>query len=426
MFSKFLLKLASVCLLIGVMPTGFAQPMAMDKVVAIVDEDVVLKSEFDTRWAQVEEQIAKATGPVPPLADLRKQVLDQIIVEHLQLQMAERAGVRVDDNQLNQALTTIAQQNNLTFEQFSQLLQEQGLYDVTRESMRKEIIIGQYQNGAVNRRIEISKQEIENYLRSETGITDIAPEYHVAHILIPNNGQATTDRQGELANLLYAELIKGASIAQMAEARQISGMEVSGADLGWNKIETLPSIFAEVVPTLESGAVSQPFTSPNGYHIVQVLETRGSSVLKMNQSQVCHILIKPNEIRTEAQSEALSKELYQRILNGEDFGDIARQNTNDANSIVSGGNLGWVYKSMSPDDFMAVVDATPIGEMSAPFRATTGWHIVEVLDRRVEDMTNENQQFQAEKLLRQRKFENELENWLAEIRDTSYIDIKEF
>ncbi len=426
MFSKFLLKLASVCLLIGVMPTGFAQPMAMDKVVAIVDEDVVLKSEFDTRWAQVEEQIAKATGPVPPLADLRKQVLDQIIVEHLQLQMAERAGVRVDDNQLNQALTTIAQQNNLTFEQFSQLLQEQGLYDVTRESMRKEIIIGQYQNGAVNRRIEISKQEIENYLRSETGITDIAPEYHVAHILIPNNGQATTDRQGELANLLYAELIKGASIAQMAEARQISGMEVSGADLGWNKIETLPSIFAEVVPTLESGAVSQPFTSPNGYHIVQVLETRGGSVLKMNQSQVRHILIKPNEIRTEAQSEALIKELYQRILNGEDFGDIARQNTNDANSIVSGGNLGWVYKSMAPDDFMAVVDATPIGEMSAPFRATTGWHIVEVLDRRVEDMTNENQQFQAEKLLRQRKFENELENWLAEIRDTSYIDIKEF
>ncbi len=426
MFSKFLLKLASVCLLIGMTPTGFAQPMAMDKVVAIVDEDVVLKSEFDTRWAQVEEQIAKATGPVPPLADLRKQVLDQIIVEHLQLQMAERAGVRVDDNQLNQALTTIAQQNNLTFEQFSQLLQEQGLYDVTRESMRKEIIIGQYQNGAVNRRIEISKQEIENYLRSETGITDIAPEYHVAHILIPNNGQATTDRQGELANLLYAELIKGASITQMAEARQISGMEVSGADLGWNKIETLPSIFAEVVPTLEAGTVSQPFTSPNGYHIVQVLETRGGSVLKMNQSQVRHILIKPNEIRTEAQSEALIKELYQRILNGEDFGDIARQNTNDANSIVSGGNLGWVYKSMVPDDFMAVVDATPIGEMSAPFRATTGWHIVEVLDRRVEDMTNENQQFQAEKLLRQRKFENELENWLAEIRDTSYIDIKEF
>jgi peptidyl-prolyl cis-trans isomerase SurA len=159
---------------------------------------------------------------------------------------------------------------------------------------------------------------------------------------------------------------------------------------------------------------------------VQVLETRGGSVLKMNQSQVRHILIKPNEIRTEAQSEALIKELYQRILNGEDFGDIARQNTNDANSIVSGGNLGWVYKSMAPDDFMAVVDATPIGEMSAPFRATTGWHIVEVLDRRVEDMTNENQQFQAEKLLRQRKFENELENWLAEIRDTSYIDIKEF
>jgi peptidyl-prolyl cis-trans isomerase SurA len=404
-----------------------AQPIPVDRIVALVDEDVVLKSEFDERWAQVEAQIAKATGPVPPTAELRKQVLDQIIIEHLQLQMANRAGIRVDDNQLNQAMNTIAQQNKMTFEQFIEVLQQQGLYDSTRDALRKEIIIGQFQNGAVNRRIEISRQEVENFLRSETGVTETAPEYHVAHILIPSNGEAPTARQGELAELLYTQISEGtANIGELVAKRQINGMEISGGDLGWNKPEALPSIFSTVVPALEPGEVSKPFTSPNGYHIVQVLEMRGGTALKLNQAHVRHILIKPNEIRTEAQSEALIRELYQRIKNGEDFADIARQNSDDENSIVAGGDLDWVYDGMLPADFMAVVHATPTGEMSEPFRAQTGWHIIEVLDRRIQDVTEENKRYQAETILRQRKFENELEDWLAEIRDTSYIDIKEF
>ncbi len=404
-----------------------AQPIPVDKIVALVDDDVVLQSEFDVRWVQVEEQISKATGPVPPTEELRKQVLDQIIIEHLQLQMANRAGIRVDDNQLNTAMNTIAQQNQMTFEQFTEVLQQQGLYDSTREALRKEIIIGQFQNGAVNRRIEISRQEVENFLRSETGLTETAPEYHVAHILIPNNGGAPTERQAELADVLYTQLMEGgATVAQLIARKQINGITISGGDLGWNKPEALPSVFATVVPALEAGEVSKPFTSPNGYHIVQVLELRGGTALKLNQAQVRHILIKPNEIRTEAQSEALIRELYQRIQDGEDFEDIARQNSDDENSIVAGGNLDWVYDGMVPPDFMGAINATATGEISEPFRAQTGWHIVEVLDRRIQDVTEENKRFQAENILRQRKFENELEDWLTEIRDTSYIDIKDF
>jgi peptidyl-prolyl cis-trans isomerase SurA len=285
-----------------------AQPVAIDKIVALVDDDVVLKSEFDERWAQVEQQIAQAPGPTPPIAELRKQVLDQIIIEHLQLQMANRAGVRVDDNQLNQAMNNIARQNNMTFERFTEVLQEQGLYDSTREALRKEIIIGQFQNGAVNRRIEISRQEVENFLRSETGLTETAPEYHVAHILIPNNGDAPTDRQGELAEVLYTQLMEGSTnVAELVARRQINGISISGGDLGWSKPEGLPTIFSTIVPALEAGEVSKPFTSPNGYHIVQVLEIRGGTALKVEQAQVRHILIKPNEIRTEAQAEALIK-----------------------------------------------------------------------------------------------------------------------
>lgn len=403
-----------------------AQPIEIDRVFAVVDDDVVLKSEFDERWAQIEQQIAQ-TPPAqrPPAAEVRKQLLDQLILEHLQMQMAERAGVRVDDNMLNRAMESIAAQNNLNFEQFRQALDEQGLYESTRSALRDQITLDQLQSGAVNRRIEISRQEIENYLRSESGIAEIAPEYHVAHVLIPNRDGVSATRQAELATLLYERVKNGEDIRAIAAAQQVGGIAVSGGDLPWGKVETLPSIFREVVPTLKAGEVSAPFTSPNGHHIVQLLETRGGAVQSQNQSKVRHILIKPNEIRTEAQAEALINTLYQRIKNGEDFADVARQNTDDAQSMVAGGNLDWIADGMLPPDFMEVVNNTPVGTVTEPFHVSTGWHIIEVQDRRVQDVTEESKRFQAENILRQRKFESELQNWLAEIRDTHYIDIKE-
>jgi len=416
--------LASLLLLPGL--SLQAQPVEIDKVIAVVDDDVVLKSEFEERWGQVQEQISKVTGPLPPVDVLRKQVLDQLIIEHLQMQMARRAGIRVDDNQLNQAMASIAQENNLSFEQFVQVLQTQGLYDLTRDALRNEIIRGQFQNGAVNRRIDITRQEIENFLRSEAGISETAPEFHVAHVLIPAPDSGPTPVQTQLADLLYNELEKGADIGQVAAAGQISGIAVSGGDLGWQKAEGLPSIFAAVVPTLQPGQISKPFTSSSGYHIVQLLETRGGAALQIEQYQVRHILIKPNEVRTDAQAETLIRDLYARINNGEDFADIARQHTDDPTSMVSGGNLDWISNGMLPDDFMQVVRNTEPDTMTEPFRVSTGWHVVEVTGKRMQDVTEDNKRYQAEQILRQRKFENELENWLTEIRDTSYIDIRDF
>ena len=314
----------------------------------------------------------------------------------------------------------------MNFEQFVQVLQAQNLYDATREALRNEIIRGQFQNGAVNRRIKITRQEIENFLRSESGISETAPEFHVAHVLIPAPETGPTPVQTQLADLLYAELEKGANILQIASAGQISGINVSGGDLGWQKASGLPSIFSDVVPTLQAGEVSKPFTSSSGYHIVQLLETRGGADLQIQQYQVRHILIKPNEVRTDQQAEALIRELYARIQNGEDFADIARQNTDDPTSMVSGGDLDWISDGMLPPDFMEVVHNTTPGTMTEPFRVSTGWHIVEVTNMRMEDVTQENRRYQAEQILRNRKFENELQNWLTEIRDTSYIDIREF
>ena len=398
--------------------------ISIDKIIAIVDDGVILQSDFDMRWSQIQSQIANMEGPRPDDADLKQQLLDQLIIESLQMQMASRAGLRVDDNQLNQAMNNIAQQNNMNFEQFRQVLDQQGLYVQTREQLRKDIVLQQFQNGAVNQRIDITRQEVENYLRSETGQADIAPEYRVSHIMIENVAGPQQSRREELANFLHQQLVNGAEIMQFVAAGEVSGIPVSGGDLGFRKTENLPSMFREVVPNMTLGEISEPFTSSSGWHIAQIKDIRGGANLEIEQYHVRHIFIEPNEIRTEAQAETLINELYQRILDGEDFGDIARQLTDDESSIVAGGDLDWITFGQFPPEFLGVVQSLADGEMSEPVRLDRGWHIMERLETRLEDMTDENMRYQAEQIMRQRKFDNELENWLTELRDTAYIDIK--
>lgn len=416
------LLLAALLLPMAALPQDI---VSIDKIIAIVDDDVILQSEFDRRWVQIEAQLAGIQGPRPDVAGVRKQLLDQLIIESLQLQMANRAGVRVDDNQLNAALDNIAQQNNLTFDQFRQVLEAQDLYLETREQLRRDIILQQFQVGAVNNRIDITRQEVENYLRSEAGQADISPEYRVAHLLIEHTDGPDEARREELADFLYEQMRQGAELLQFVARGEVSGIPVSGGDLGFRKTENLPSIFREVVPTLTLGEISAPFRSTSGYHIVQLSDLRGGASLEIEQYHVRHIQIQPNEIRTEAQAEALVRNLYRRIREGEDFGDIARQNTDDDSSIVAGGDLEWVTFGQYPPEFLAVVQGLEVGEMSEPVRLQTGWHIIELLETRLQDMTEENMRYQAEQILRQRKFENELQNWLTELRDTAYVDIKD-
>jgi len=398
--------------------------VSLDKIVAIVDDDVILKSEFDMRWTQIEAQLANIQGPRPDVNELKQQLLDQLIIENLQYQMASRAGVRIDDNQLNSAMNGVAQQNGLTFEQFRQILEDQDVYNLTREQLRKDIMLQQLQNGAVNSRIDITRQEVENYLRSEAGQATIAPEYRISQLLIEHGDGADGDRREELANFLYEQLRQGGEINDFIAAGQISGIPLRGSDMGFRKVENLPSIFQNVVPELTLGEISAPFTSESGWHIVQLKDLRGGANLEIQQFHVRHIQIEPNEIRTEGQAEALIDDLYERIQNGEDLGDLARQNTDDESSMVSGGDIDWVTFGQLPPDFMAAIQQLEIGEMSEPVRLQSGWHIIELLETRVEDVTDENMRYQAEQILRQRKYENELENWLTELRDTAYVDIK--
>ena len=416
--------LFSLIFLLSIYPV---QAQLTDKVIAIVDDDVILKSELDARMAAVRGQIAE--GTIPRALDndeLESQVLEQLIMENLQSQLAIRSGIRVDDNNLNQALTNIAQQNNMSFDEFRSVLNAEGQYLSFREQVRQDMVINNFQSGSINQRITITRQEIENYLRSEAAQIDISPEFRVQHILVPVNNPAQTELQEELANLLYQQLQDGADILELAASRQILGLPVGGGDLaGWRKIESLPTMFRPVVPSMEVGEVTEPFTSDSGFHIVKLAEKRGGVDLQVNQTRLRHILIRPNEIRTAQQTEELIHELYQRIQDGEDFGDLARVYTDDPGSMVSGGDLGWMTEGQLPPIFESVINELEPGDIAQPFQNEDGgWHIAQLQERRVEDVTEENARFQAEQILRQRKYDNELENWLTEIRDTAYVNIK--
>lgn len=403
-----------------------AQPATLDKIIAIVDEEVILESELQERFENVMAQFQGRSLPAGLTPEVvRQQVLDQLITETLQLQLAYRNGMRMDDNTLNQAMAQIAQDNGMDFETFRGALEAQGVYNQTRDQISREMIINQFQNRAVNRRINITRQEVDNYLRSESGAAAIAPEYRVAHILISGSDNVATQegRRFELGQLLYERINDGEDIIQLAQSGSISGLPVSGGDLGWNKPENLPSLFANVVPSLRPGEVNEPFISPNGVHVVQLLEVRGGTSLEIRETRLRHIMIAPNEVRTEEQAEALIHELRQRIVDGEDFGSIARQNTDDVSSIVSGGDLDWVSEGQLPEGYEAFVDSLEVGELSEPYRSESGWHIAQVMERRIRDVTEENTRYRAEQILRNRKFEMELENWLSELRDTTYIKV---
>ena len=410
-----------LALLLAIYPV---QAQLSDKVIAIVDDDVILKSELDNRLETI-----RANGAIPrglTLDELQDQVLEQLIMENLQMQLAIRSGIRVDDNSLNQTLNAIAQQNNMSFDEFRATLNETGQYQLFREQVREDMIINNFQNGSINQRITITRQEIENYLRSEAAQADISPEYRVQHVLVPVDNPAQKDQQEELAKLIYQQLQDGADILELAASRQILGIPVGGGDLaGWRKIDALPTMFRPVVPSMKVGEITEPFTSDSGFHIVKLVEKRGGADLQVNQNQLRHILIRPNEIRTEEQTEQLIHELYQRIKDGEDFGDLARVYTDDPGTMVSGGDLDWMTEGQLPPIFESVVSELEVGELSEPFQNEDGgWHIVQLLDRRIEDVTEENARFQAEQILRQRKYDNELQNWLTEIRDTAYVNIE--
>ena len=406
----------------------FSKIELIDRVVAVVDSGVIMESQLNSRVEEILIRLKSDTTELPPINLLEEQVLDRLIIEEIQLQLADRAGIKISDSELNQTLSRVSSQNNLSLEDFRLKLEAEGTsYKSFRDTIKKELIIQRVQRGRVGGKVDISEQEIENFINSEEGKSQLAEQYNVQHILLSVKSGSTEQQIEKIrneANNLITRLEGDESFEKLA-ASYSSGQEaLEGGFLGWRTSAELPSLFANVVTELKVGEVAQPLRSGAGFHILKLTDKRGNTVKFLDQTLARHILIQPSEIRTENQAEELINEIYERLTNGEDFKQLARQFSEDPGSKMDGGELGWSNPGDYDPIFEQTLNATEIGKISEPVQSSFGWHIIEAMDRRNEDVSQEEQKNRAYQIIFKRKFEQELQSTLIELRAEAYVDIK--
>ncbi|UUY08970.1 peptidylprolyl isomerase [Pseudomonas sp. J452] len=405
-----------------------AEVQSLNRVVAIVDNDVIMQSQLDTRAREVQQTIAKRGAQLPPADVLNQQVLERLIVENLQLQIGDRSGIRITDEELNQAMASIAQRNNLTLEQFSAALNRDGLsFNDAREQIRREMVISRVRQRRVGERIQVTDQEVKNFLASDLGKMQLSEEFHLANILIPLPEGASPEAIQAAARKVsevYDQLRSGADFAQSAISHSASENALEGGEIGWRKAGQLPPPLDGLISALAPGEITEPIRTPNGFMIIKLLEKRGGSSVVSDEVHVRHILIKPNEIRSETETRRLAERLYERIVSGEDFAELAKSYSEDPGSALNGGDLNWIDPSTLVPEFRDVMAKTSSGELSKPFKSQYGWHVLEVLGRRATDNSEKFREQQAMNALRNRKYDEELQAWLRQIRDEAYVEIK--
>tara|TARA_R110001592_G_scaffold363392_1_gene687130 strand:+ start:57441 stop:58670 length:1230 start_codon:yes stop_codon:yes gene_type:complete len=398
----------------------------VDQVVAIVDDDIIMASELRERIEALKESLNSRGMELPPEDTLIRETLDRLILESIQLQKGLRVGVRISDAQLNAAIQNIAAQNRMSQEDFIAALEQQGQsYPLMREQVRREMIIQRVQGGNVNQRIQITPKEVDNFLATEDGKKLTQSEYHLIHGLLAVAPDASPAEEAA-ARAHVEQVLKKIRGGQAFEdvLRASSGKyRFSGGDLGWRKAEDLPSLFSDIAPTLPKGATSDPIRSPSGFHIIYMQDLRGGEQI-VAQTEVRHILVKPSEILTDEQAQELVASLRARAEAGEDFSELAREFSEDIGSAQEGGELGWTSPGQMVPEFQTAMDATAVGEISEPVRTQFGWHILLVEGRREQDMTSEAVRQKAADFLHNRKYQEELDAWLQQIRDEAFVDIK--
>ncbi len=400
----------------------------IDRVVAVVDSGVIMESQLNSRVEEILIRLKNDKAELPPLNLLEEQVLDRLIIEEIQLQLADRAGIKISDSELNQTLSRVSSQNNLSLEEFRLKLEADGTsYKSFRDTIKKELIIQRVQRGKVGAKIDISEQELENFINSEEGRTQLAEQYNVQHILLSvKSGSSEIEIEAiesEAVSLLE-RLENGESFEKLAASYSAGQKALEGGFLGWRTSAELPSLFAEVVTGLTVGEVAQPVRSGAGFHILKLTEKRGNTVKFLDQTLARHILVQPSEIRTENQAEILINDIFKRLKEGEDFKQLARQFSEDPGSKMDGGELGWSNPGDYDPAFEMTLNATEIGQLSEPVKSSFGWHIIEVMDRRNEDVSQEEQKNRAYQIIFKRKFDQELQSTLIELRAEAYVDIK--
>jgi len=399
----------------------------LDRVAAVVNDGIVLKSELDSQLAMITQRLQQARTELPPQNVLQQQVLERLVLQEVQWQRAERLGVKVSDEMLNDALKDVALRNGITLDRLPEILASQGIsYAAYRNSMRKEMTIQLLRERDVLSHIIVTPRELDQYIAKQGASQN--QEYDVSHILLslpqaaePAQIESVTERARDIA----ARAKSGENFAQLAVTYSNGQTALDGGALGWRKGTQLPSFIAETVTKLQPGDVSEPIRTPSGFHIVRLNDKRGANEQVMvNQVHARHILVRPNDLRDDAAVQKKLNDLRARILAGEDFATLAQTNSEDPGSASEGGDLGWTGPGTFVPAFEKAINDTPENEISEPFRTQYGWHIVQVLGRRVHDNTEETRRHNAFAALRASKADEETELWLRRLRDEAFIEYR--
>jgi len=411
---------------ISLHPAGAA--VELDRIVAIVNDDVVMASELQERLRTVRNQLRQQGTQMPPTSQLKKQVLDRLIMTKLQLQMARNTGIRVDDETLNRTISGIAAENGVSLTQFRDILERDGYsYAGFREDIRNEIMISRLRQRAVENRVSVSEREMENYLANQQFQGETEVEYRLSHILIALPRSPTTrelEKTRQKAEQILDELRADADFSKTAATYSDGQQALEGGDLGWRKAGRVPTLFADTVSNMKKGDISDLIRSSSGYHIIKLTDVRDSEKVVITQTRARHILIRTDELTSEEDAVRRLTQLKMRVQGGDDFAELARGHSNDTVSAADGGNLGWVSPGELVPEFEEVMNSLAPGEVSDPFQTQFGWHIVQVLERREHDSTEDVRRARAREAIRQRKLEEARENWLREMRHDAYVEYR--
>ena len=410
-------------------PAQSAAPIVeLDRIVAIVNDDIITASELEARLSRVRGQLRRAGTPLPPPETLRRQVLERLIVDRIQLQIARESGVRIADEALNQALLQLAERNQLTLREFRDALERDG-YDFAkfREEVRDEIAISEVRKRQVEGRVQVSERDIDDYL-STIESQQAGSEYRIGHILIAVPDGASPEAIAEArerAERVLGQIRAGADFANMAAAHSDGRQALEGGDLGWRKAPDLPTILGDAVLRLPVGEVTDPIRSASGFHLVKLIGKRsGERPVVVEQTRARHILVVLDELTDEAAARRELAALRERILNGEDFGELARTHSDDTGSAPKGGELGWINPGDTVPVFEEAMDSLEPGELGEPFKSQYGWHVVQVLERREHDDTEAARRAEALRSLRARKVEEDMQSWIRRVRDEAYVEYR--
>jgi peptidyl-prolyl cis-trans isomerase SurA len=405
-----------------------ARVAVVDRIVAVVNKEVITQYELSERVDRVQKELRRRNIPLADAAEIERQVLDRMITEKVQLQFAKETGMRVEDLELDRTIGRVAADNKLSLTEFRQKLENDGIrFDKFREELRDEILLSRLREREVNSKITVSESEIANLLAEQAGRKDSSTEYDIAHILVRVPEQASPEQleaRRARAEDAVKRLRSGSDFAQVAATYSDAPDALQGGVMGWRSQERLPELFVAALAKLKPGEISDVLRSPAGFHVLKLVEMRGAGApLLVEQAHVRHILIRTNELVSEDDAKRKLLQLRERIVNGVNFAELARLNSDDS-TASRGGDLGWIYPGDTVPEFeRAFMELKPM-ELSQPVKTPFGWHLIQVLERRTADMSAERARLDARKALLDRKSDEAYQEWLRQLRDRAYVELR--